>query len=59
MTQIAEVQALGAPVQRLLSDSVSLALEGFAISQDQGKKLLENALELGAANAKDSLKYAE
>ena len=59
MTQVAEVQALGAPVQRLLSDSVSLALEGLAISQDQGKKLLENALELGAANAKDSLKYAE
>lgn len=59
MTQITEVQALGAPVQRLLSDSVSLALEGFAISQDQGKKLLENALELGAANAKDGLKYAE
>ncbi|MCI0441274.1 MAG: hypothetical protein L0177_19400, partial [Chloroflexi bacterium] len=59
MTQVAEVQALGAPVQRLWSDSVSLALEGFAISQDQGRKLLENALELGAANAKDSLKYAE
>jgi hypothetical protein len=59
MTQVAEVQALGAPVQRLWSDSVSLTLEGFAISQDQGRKLLENALELGAANAKDSLKYAE
>jgi hypothetical protein len=59
MTQVAEVQALGAPVQRLLADSVSLALEGFAISQEQGKKLLENALELGADNAKDSLKYAE
>ena len=49
MTQVAEVQALGAPVQRLWSDSVSLTLEGFAISQDQGRKLLENALELGAA----------
>jgi hypothetical protein len=59
MTQVAEVQALGAPVQRLLTDSVSLALEGFAISQEQGKKILENALELGAANTKESLKYAE
>jgi hypothetical protein len=59
MTQVAEVQTLGAPVQQLLSDSVSIALEGFAISQDQGRKLVENALELGAANAKDSLKYAE
>ena len=59
MTQVAEVQTLGAPVQQLLSDSVSIALEGFAISQDQGRKLVENALELGAANAKGSLKYAE
>jgi hypothetical protein len=36
-----------------------MALEGFAVSQAQGKKLLESAFELGAANAKDSLRYAE
>lgn len=59
MTQVAEVQALGAPVQELLSESVSLALEGFAISQAQGKKFLESAFELGSVNAKDSLRYAE
>lgn len=59
MTQVAEVQALNAPVQQLWSDSVSLALEGFAISQAQGKKFLESAFELGSANANESLKYVE
>ncbi len=56
MTQF---QTIGAPVQQLLSDGVSMALEGFAVSQAQGKKLLESAFEVGAANAKDGLKYAE
>ena len=59
MTQATQIQAMTVPVQQLLSDSVSMALEGFAVSQDQGKKLLESAFELGAANAKDSLRYAE
>ena len=59
MAQVAEVQTLGAPVQQLLSDSVSIALEGFAASQAQGKQWLESTFELGAASAKDSLKYAE
>jgi hypothetical protein len=36
-----------------------MALEGFAVSQAQGKQWLESTFELGAANAKDSLKYAE
>jgi flagellar biosynthesis/type III secretory pathway protein FliH len=56
MTQF---QTIGAPVQQLLSDGVSMALEGLAVSQAQGKKLLESAVELGTANAKDGLKYAE
>lgn len=59
MTQATQVQAIGAPIQQLLSDSISLALEGFAVSQAEGKQWLESAFELGAANAKDSLKYAE
>lgn len=59
MSQSNQVHAIGAPVQQLLSDSLSMALEGFAVSQAQGKKLLESAFELGAANAKDSLRYAE
>lgn len=59
MTQATQVQALGAPVQQLWSDSVAMALEGFAVSQAQGKQWLESTFELGAANAKDSLKYAE
>ena len=59
MTQAKQVQALGAPIQQLWSDSVSMALEGFAVSQAQGKQWLESTFELGAANAKDSLKYAE
>ena len=59
MTQATQVQAISTPVQQLLSDSVSMALEGFAVSQSQGKKLLEHAFEMGAAGAKDSLKYAE
>ncbi len=59
MTQATQVQALGAPIQQLWSDSVSMALEGFAVSQAQGKQWLESTFELGAANAKDSLKYAE
>src|SRR3990172_4985547 len=40
-------------------DRVSMALEGLAVSQAEGKQLLERALELGAATGKDSLKYAE
>jgi len=59
MSNATQVQAFSVPVQQLLSDSVSMALEGFAVSQSQGKRLLESAFELGAANAKDSLKYAE
>jgi hypothetical protein len=54
-----QVQAISAPVQKLLSDSVSMALEGFAVSQEQGRKVIESAFELGAANARDGLKYAE
>ena len=59
MTYATLPQTLGAPVQKLLSDSVALALEGVAASQAEGKKILESAFEFGAANAKDSLKYAE
>jgi len=59
MTQATQVTALGAPVQRLWSDAVSLTLEGFAVSQAQGKQWLESAFEVSAASAKDSLKYAE
>lgn len=59
MTQATQVQALGTPIQQLWSDSISMALEGFAVSQAQGKQWLESTFELGAANAKDSLKYAE
>jgi hypothetical protein len=59
MTQATQVQAIGAPIQQLWSDSVAIALEGFAASQAQGKQWLESTFELGAASAKDSLKYAE
>jgi hypothetical protein len=59
MTQATQVQAIGAPVQQLWSDSVSMVLEGVAASQAQGKQWLESTFELGAASAKDSLKYAE
>ena len=59
MSNAAQVQAFSVPGQELLSDSVAMALEGFAVSQTEGKRLLESAFELGAANAKDSLKYAE
>ena len=59
MSESTQVQAIGAPVQQLWSESVSMALEGFAVSQAQGKQWLESAFELGAASAKDSLKYAE
>ncbi len=59
MSESTQVQAIGAPVQQLWSESISMALEGFAVSQAQGKQWLESAFELGAASAKDSLKYAE
>ncbi len=59
MSESTQVQAIGVPVQQLWSDSVSMALEGFAVSQAQGKQWMESAFELGAASAKDSLKYAE
>jgi hypothetical protein len=36
-----------------------MALEGLEVTQTQAKKLLESAFELGAANAKEGLKYAE
>ena len=59
MTQAAHGSVIGAPVQQLWSDSISMALEGFAASQAQGKQWLENTFELGAASAKDSLRYTE
>ena len=59
MTQVTQIPAFGVPFQQLMADSVAMALEGVALSQDQGKRLLENALELGAANARESVKYAE
>ena len=59
MTQATEVQAISAPIQQLWSDSLSMALESFEVSQAQAKKLLESAFELGAAHAKDNLKYAD
>ncbi len=59
MMQGTQVQAIGAPIQQLWSDGISMALEGFEVSQAQGKKFLESAFELAAANAKDSLKYSE
>jgi hypothetical protein len=59
MIQAAQFQELTAPVQKLLSDGVSIALGGFEVSQTQWKKLLETALELGAANARVSVRYAE
>jgi flagellar biosynthesis/type III secretory pathway protein FliH len=59
MSQATQVQAISAPVQQFLSDSISMALEGLEVSQAQGKKFLESAFELGAAQAKDTLKYAD
>ena len=59
MTQVTQIPAFGVPFQQLMADSVAMALEGVALSQDQGKRLLENALELGAASARGSVKYAE
>jgi len=59
MTQVTQIPTFGVPFQQLMADSVAMALEGVALSQDQGKRLLENALELGAANARESVKYAE
>jgi len=59
MTQVTQIPAFGVPFQQLMADSVAMALEGVALSQDQGKRLLENALELGAASARESVKYAE
>ncbi len=59
MSQETQVQAIGAPIQKVLSDSISMALEGLEVTQAQGKKILESAFEMGAAQAKDSLKYAD
>ena len=59
MTQVTQIPAFGVPFQQLMADSVAMALEGVALSQDQGKRLLENTLELGAASARESVKYAE
>lgn len=59
MTQATQAQVIGAPVQQLWSDSVSLVIEGLTASQAQGKKWLESTLEIGATTAKESLKYAE
>ena len=59
MTQVTQIPAFGVPFQQLMADSVAMALEGVALSQDQGKRLLENALELGAASARESVKYTE
>ncbi len=59
MSQANQFDAISAPLRKLMSDSISMALEGFATSQAQTKKLMENVFELAAANLKDSMKYAE
>src|SRR3970040_809032 len=59
MTQVTQIPAFGVPFQQLMADSVAMALEGVALSQAEGKRLLENALELGAASARESVKSAE
>ncbi|MGE5850049.1 MAG: hypothetical protein ACM362_07980 [Candidatus Methylomirabilota bacterium] len=59
MNQANHFQELAAPVQKLFSDSVFMALAGFEVTQAQWKSLLESAYEQGAATTKDSLRYAE
>ncbi len=59
MSQANQFDAISAPLRKLMSDSISMALEGFATSQTQTKKLMESVFELAAANLKDSMKYAE
>lgn len=59
MSQQTQSQVFGAPIQKVLSDSMSMALEGLEVSQAQGKRFLESAFEMGAAQAKDSLKFAD
>jgi hypothetical protein len=59
MIQANQFQELTAPIQKLFSDSVSMALAGFEVTQAQWKSLLESAYEQGAASTKDSVKYAE
>ncbi len=62
MSEVTQAQAVAESLQRLsqlLSDTVSMALEGFTVSQAQGKKFLESTLEQVAASTKESLKYTE
>ncbi len=62
MNEATQMQAIAASLQRLsqlLSDTASMALEGFAVSQAQGRKFLESALEQAAASTKESMKYTE
>jgi hypothetical protein len=62
MSDATQMQAIATTLQRLselLSDTVSMALEGCAVSQAQGKKFLESALELAATSTKESVRYTE
>jgi hypothetical protein len=59
MIQANQFQELAAPIQKLFSDSVSMALAGFEVTQAQWKNFLESAYEQGAAASKDSVKYVE
>lgn len=59
MMQADQFQVITAPVQKLFSDSVSMAMQSFEVTQAQWKTFLETTFELGAANAKDSIKHAE
>jgi hypothetical protein len=62
MSEPTQLQEIAASLQRLsqvLSDTVSMALEGFAAAQAQGRTFLETALEQVAANARESMRYTE
>ncbi len=55
----AQAQAMSAPILKLWSDSLAMAIRGLDASQAPAKKMMESAFEVAAATGKDYLKYAD
>lgn len=58
MAQTSQAQAFAAPIVKLWSDGMAMAVEGVEVSQAQGKRMLENAMDFSTATGKEVMRTA-
>jgi hypothetical protein len=54
-----QAQAMSAPILKIWSDGLAMAMQSLEASQAHSKKILESAFEVSAAAGKDCLSYAD